>query len=285
MANFLFWGDLHDEFWERLPSPEIEAPIDAVLLAGDISTRGRHVGKMAEIFHAIKAPVRMVRGNHEYYDFAIEDLIEIETQEIADYRAAGVDIGVMDRAVEIIAGTRVIGATLWTDLELYPDHKEKIQHYVPRMVNDFRNIYCRRGDVAQTSGLIKIRDWLDMHWRDREFILGALKHPFEGPTIVMTHHMPLLQLVCPLRRVGREEMVMSNAAFASDMGHLIAPHDVQYWLSGHSHDNRNFTLAGEFGDIAFLSNSRGYLNEGARFDPDFVIQTKSMQPACMLTSG
>jgi Icc-related predicted phosphoesterase len=268
MARFLFWADLHDEFWQGLTWPADTGPIDAVLLAGDISTKGRHVDRMLDIFRHFQVPVRMVRGNHEYYGSVMEDLIEEEASRIAELRASGVDIAVLDADAEIIAGTRVIGASLWTDLDLYPGSTALVRE----CMNDFRMIRRRREDSMHPTDFT-IADWLELHWRDREFVFKTLREPFEGDTIVLTHHMPLAELIHPLRRHGDRQSVLTNGGFASDLAPLIRPHDIRVWLCGHSHDNRSVTLEGFHDDIPFVTNSRGYPGEGATFDPGLVIET------------
>lgn len=277
MARFLFWGDLHDEFWQNLTWPRDTGPIDAVLLAGDVSTKGRHVDRMVDIYQHFQVPVRMVRGNHEYYGSVMEDLVAEEAVRIGQLRRARVDIGVLDADVEIIADARVIGASLWTDMDLYPGQATLIRDCVRRGMNDFRMIRRRRGDARYPTEFT-VEDWLEMHWRDREFIFRTLSEAFAGDTVVLTHHMPLAEMIHPARRRGDRQSVLINGGFASDLARLIQPHDVSVWLSGHSHDNQSATLEGYYDEIRFLTNSRGYPGEGATFDPGFVIDTGRHKP-------
>lgn len=281
MARFLFWGDLHDEFWQNLTWPKDPGRIDAVLLAGDISTKGRHVDRMVDIFEYFQVPVRMVRGNHEYYGSVMEDLIEEEAVRIGELREAGVDIRVLDAQSEVIAGTRVVGASFWTDLDLYAGQAGMIRDCVRRGMNDFRMIRRRREDSPYPTNF-SIADWLELHWRDREFVFKTLREPYDGDTIVLTHHMPLAELIHPLRRHGDRQSVLTNGGFASDLAHLIRQHDIRFWLCGHSHDNQSVTLDGFHDDIHFLTNSRGYPNEGAVFDPGFVVETGRRDPALLM---
>ena len=113
MARFLVWTDLHDEFWNKIPEiPDEALGVDALLLAGDISTHGRHVDAALLLWDQLRKPVIMVRGNHEFYGSVIPELIEEEQARIAKMNAAGADIRLLDGDVTEVAGTRIIGATL-----------------------------------------------------------------------------------------------------------------------------------------------------------------------------
>lgn len=267
MARFLVWTDLHDEFWNKIPEiPDEALGVDALLLAGDISTHGRHVDAALLLWNQLRKPVIMVRGNHEFYGSVIPELIEEEQARIAKMNAAGADIRLLDGDVTEVAGTRIIGATLWTDLDLYPGMSAPARVAVYQAMNDFSKIR-----ITPTRHL-EIEDWLAMHWKDREAVLAHLDKPFDGPTVVMTHHIPVREMVHPLREVGAPARYVSNAGFASDMGWQLREKDIDLWVCGHSHDNRSAVIEGYHGDIPFISNARGYPKEGCAFDPGRVVE-------------
>jgi predicted phosphohydrolase len=266
MARFLLWSDLHDEFWQSLPETTRSGAFDAILLAGDISTRGRHVDCALLIWDRYRVPVIMVRGNHEFYRSEISELIAEEGRRVAEMNAAGADIRILDGAATEVAGVRVIGATLWTDLDLYPGEHRRIRDVLERGMKDFQMI--RSNPVRQFA----VADWLEMHWRDRDAIFALLDAPFDGETLVMTHHAPVRELVHPARMIGSIERQLITAGFASDLWWEIRNRNVHSWVSGHTHDNADKVLQGKYGPVRFVANARGYPKEGVEFDPDLVIE-------------
>ena len=271
MGKILFMADLHDEFWRDPPRPNPAEPIDMVLLGGDLSTEGRHVEIMAGLAEQLECPVRAVRGNHEYYRSSMIEIIEREANDIGFARAQGHDVGVLDRDVEVINGVRLIGATLWTGLDACdPVDISLARRLVVRAMQDFRMISVDREDPR----LFQVKDWLREHHADRDFILSKLDEVHDGPTVVMTHHMPCRNLIHPKRLVRWEDALVS-VGFAADLEDEIQSRKVDYWFFGHSHDNMRMAIPGRHGDIEFLSNSRGYPGEGVSFDPNFVVEVGS----------
>lgn len=274
MSRILYWSDLHDEFWSGLPLSGELPEVDAILVGGDLSTRGRHVDRLVEIQSAFAAPVFMVRGNHEYYGSCREDLIAEEGERLAKLRSDGVDIRVLDRDVVHVGETRILGATLWTDLVLYPGHEDLIRRSVMRGMNDFSLISVRDEPRGRTRRLSP-EDWLAMHAADRDFLLEELARPHPGPTVVMTHHMPCRELIHPMRERSFDPV---NAGFASDLWPLFQGFKIDAWLYGHSHDGVRLTLDGAHGTVPFIANPRGYPREGAVFDPVFTLDFPQTGP-------
>ena len=268
MARFLVWSDLHHEVWQSLPETTIGDQVDAILLAGDISTGGRHVDCALLIWDRYRVPVILVRGNHEFYRSEISELIAEGRRRVSGMNAAGADIRVLDGEATEVAGVRVIGATLWTDLDLYPGEHRRIRDKVERGMKDFQMI--RSNPVRQFA----TADWLEMHWRDRNAIFALLETPFDGETLVMTHHAPVRELVHPARMIGSMDRQLITAGFASDLWWQIRNRNVHTWVSGHSHDNADKIIEGKYGPIRFVANARGYPKEGVAFNPDLVIEVK-----------
>jgi broad specificity phosphatase PhoE len=137
-------------------------------------------------------------------------------------------------------------------------------------MNDFSQIRVQPGKQFDTE------TWLELHWKDRKAILAELSKPFDGPTLVMTHHMPVRAMIHPLRELGATERWMTNAGFASDMTWQLKDYDIDCWVCGHSHDNRTATVEGLHKPFPIISNARGYPKEGAKFKPSMVIETPSL---------
>ena len=120
MAYFLVWSDLHDEFWGGFELPDLSAPVDGVLIAGDTHTLGRHLDIPAAAARKYDCPVALIWGNHEPYGSIWFELLANENRHLEALHSEGLDIRVLHGAATEIAGARIIGATLWTDLALYP---------------------------------------------------------------------------------------------------------------------------------------------------------------------
>lgn len=277
MARFLIWSDLHDEFHNSLPDLPGRGEVDAVLLAGDVSTQGRYVDAMVHIWDAVRAPVRMVYGNHEFYGRVIEDVKVQDRSRIDGLRAAGLDIDILERSGEIISGTRILGCTLWTDINLYPELGPVQERIVERSLNDFNYIGKSQNGFRSS---INAGDVQQMHSRDLSWLMAALIEPREGPVLVMTHHIPCKELLHPHRCIGGPMNIAANAGFASDLWPRLKDIAPDFWVFGHSHDNTSWSPPGS--ETRFVQNTRGYPREkrpegGRAFDPDFVLDTE-MRP-------
>ncbi|TNE63408.1 MAG: hypothetical protein EP336_17450 [Rhodobacteraceae bacterium] len=92
MARFLVWSDLHDEFWGGFDLPDLSAPVDGVLIAGDTHTRGRHLEIPAQAARKYGCPVVVIWGNHEPYGSVWSELLADEEHQLAVLRAESLDI-------------------------------------------------------------------------------------------------------------------------------------------------------------------------------------------------
>lgn len=266
MARFLVWSDLHDEFWGGFELPDLSAPVDGVLIAGDTHTLGRHLDVPAQAARKFSCPVVVIWGNHELYGSIWSELREDENAQLAQLHAEGLDVRVLHGAATKIAGVRIIGATLWTDLKLYPPFELLARTMVSAYMQDYRAI--RTAPKTRFT----IDDMLERHAEDKTVILGALNEPHDGPTIVMTHHLPVRELICPVRTIGGHEKRAMNNGFACDLWDEIRGFDIHTWIWGHSHEGENWTGEGEHGAIRFISNQRGYPSEGVPFDSAYTLK-------------
>ncbi|MEP3639193.1 MAG: hypothetical protein ABJN14_18235 [Paracoccaceae bacterium] len=117
-----------------------------------------------------------------------------------------------------------------------------------------------------------IDDMLDCHARDKAAIFDALNEQHDGPTLVMTHHLPIRELITPMRTIGGHEERAMSAGFASDLWGEIRDHHIHTWIWGHSHEGADWTGRGEHGSIRFVTNQRGYPGEGVTFDQTYVVE-------------
>ena len=266
MARFLVWSDLHDEAWHGFELPEVLSGIDGVLIAGDTHTKGRHLEIPAMAARKYDCPVVLIWGNHEPYGAVWPDLLRDEDRQLAELKAEGLDIRVLHGAATEIADVRVIGATLWTDLQLYPALENLARERVSDLMPDYRAIFYR------PNTLFSLEDMLNCHSRDKAAIFAALSTPFDGQTVVMTHHLPVRQLIAPWRLIGGDAKRAANNGFACDLWQRIQKFDINTWICGHSHDPGEWVGNGNKGPIRFVMNQRGYPAEELEFDPAFILE-------------
>lgn len=274
MSRFLVWSDLHVEFWGDIPRIDRRDDIDGLLIAGDIHTRTRHVDMALLAWDMLRVPVVMIRGNHEFYGREMPEIIADDRKRFREIRKLGADIHLLEGSDIEIAGTRIIGATLWTGFDLWPGRERAAREATERSMNDFLEI--RTNPVRFLSS----GDMISMHHHDREAILSLADRPFPGPTIVMSHHVPIMEMVPAARFQGSDHRRLSVSGYASNLWPDIRHLDIDAWVSGHSHDPVDMRMEGMERDIRFVSNPRGYPNEGLPFDPNFTIEVRGrLEPA------
>jgi predicted phosphodiesterase len=240
-------SDLHLEF------AEFCAPVagaDVVVLAGDIDVKGRAVQWALQRF---TCPVVLVAGNHDFYG---SNFASVERRMRA--AARGSNVHVLENESVVIQGVRFLGATLWTDYQL-TGNAPLAQWDALRSMNDFRRI--RNGCFRK----ITPADLLERHRASRRFLETALAEPFEGKTVVVTHHAPCeLSLSERFRRAPGH----LNAAYASRLEPLMGP-NVALWVHGHTHDSCDYEVYG----TRVVCNPRGYAPDDTNkaFDAGLVV--------------
>ena len=103
MARFLVWSDLHDEFWGGFDLPNLSAPVDGVLIAGE----GRHLDIPARAARKYGCPVVVIWGNHEPYGSIWSELLAEEHRQLEVLCSDGLAIRVLHGAATDIAGMRI----------------------------------------------------------------------------------------------------------------------------------------------------------------------------------
>ena len=245
--RFHVLSDLHIDHEDFHP-PQTDA--DAVILAGDIGVGLRGLAWILTRFDASR-PIVYVPGNHEFYfsDLSLtDDLVA----------AAPSHVHPLTNREVILGGVRVLGATLWTDFSLFGDaRKRSSMEEAGRRMNDFEVI--RFGDRVFVP-----EDSVVLHRASRDWLEQRLTEPFDGPTVVVTHHLPSARSVP--ERYARSTL---TAAFASDLETLMNGRRIALWVHGHTHAARDYRLNG----TRVVCNPRGYPRERdwTGFRPDFVV--------------
>lgn len=228
---------------------------DVVVLAGDIARPAEAIS-WAKGFDK---PVIYVPGNHEFYGGCIEE-VEDELRSLA----AGSHVHVLAEEEVTIHGVRFLGATLWTDFELFGTEgpRSLAMSAAQKLLRDFSRIKSK----ADPNEPFTPRESAAVFKRHAAWIKNRLREKVGVPTVVVTHHAPSLQSVHP-RFAGS----ILNASFVSNAEHLVEANPPRLWIHGHTHDSFNYWI----GQTQVVCNPRGYAksgeNENAAFDAGLVL--------------
>ncbi|MFV1998671.1 MAG: metallophosphoesterase [Acidiferrobacterales bacterium] len=242
-----FLNDLHIEFEDFVP-PATDANV--VILAGDIGV-GMEGLRWAEArFPDI--PVIYVPGNHEFYHHDIALIDELKTK-VPD------NIHMLDDDQVVIDGVRFLGSILWTDFALFGEADKFFAMQTARQqMTDF--------SIIQNHGCrFTPEDAIRLHTASRDWLAAMLAEPFDGKTVVVTHHAPSSQSVHP--RYARD---LLTPAFASNLENLMDGDRAALWIHGHMHESFDYEVYG----TRVVCNPRGYVPEALNpnFRPDWVIE-------------
>ena len=266
-------SDIHsvpmEAYWNQ---PLLVPEADICICAGDISGLiDRSIDFLNSVI-APRMPVVATLGNHDYYGRSIEWALDF-----ARKHTSGTNIHILENDTFEINGLRVIGATLWTDYEIpfgVPEPDEELPlgarrdlafHVCTLQLTDYTEIY--RSDARRDNeiGFVTIGELISRHIRSRAYIKRQLAKPFDGKTMVLSHHAPSPHSIHP-NFLGSP----SNAAFASDLTAIIKRWKPDYWVHGHVHHFLDYLED----ETRIICNARGYFHERGvnGFRPGFVIE-------------
>lgn len=216
---------------------------DVLVLAGDIDT-----GLSAFVYarmsgEYLDCPVILVPGNHEFYGYNMTFIREVlgwESQHEPN-------VFVLDNDGMEIDGVRLVGTTLWTDFELngVASAHDDMTH-VAQAMNDYRQI--RLGEGPGREYPITPEDTLALNRECLGYIEHIVTKPFDGPTVVVTHHAP------HPKSLGNKRSREVAPAYASDLTWLIERYRPDVWLHGHVHIASDYWV----GTTRVACNPRGY---------------------------
>jgi predicted phosphodiesterase len=198
---------------------------DALVLAGDIHS-GRAV---IQQFADWPIPVLWVPGNHEFYGDGIHELHALIREQ-----CSGTSITPLLQNQVVIGGVRIVGCTLWTDYAISGKvaDQQLSMAACSQMLADHRYI---RG-IANPERAFTVQDALALHKQDRAWLAEQLAAPFEGKTVVITHHG------CHAKSIDHKYVGNAlNGGFVSDLSALMPNADV--WIHGHVHDSFDYRVA------------------------------------------
>lgn len=231
-------ADLHVEFADFTPEP-IES--DVVVLAGDIHTGVRGIDWARNAFHG--RPVIYVAGNHEYYGTDLPGLTSRLRQAAQEN-----DVVFLENDEAVIDDVRFLGCTLWTDFALYGiADRQAAMDRCRAYLSDYSLI--RHGAEGR---FLMPSDTLDLHQESVAWLDHRLQTPFDGPTVVITHHAPSAR-----SQPGRFKRSPQGPAFVSALDRLLDRRRALLWIHGHTHHSVDYEVNG----TRVVSNQRGYPRE------------------------
>lgn len=227
---------------------------DILVLAGDIWSGTRGIEFAESLAERHGKPVIYLAGNHEYYGHNYNQL-----QESLRLRAKNSqNVFFLNNDVFYYEDVRFIGTTLWTDYKLDGRYKQAdVMLIVENVLSDHR--YIKFG----TDGFFTTKHALMLHNAARNFLQVELDKPWDGKTVVITHHAPSLKCAHPDYQLDQ-----MAGAFISDCEALV--HKADVWLFGHTHANVDFQI----GKCRVVSNQVGYEREEipVAFRPKLLIE-------------
>lgn len=253
-------SDLHLSV-QGMEHPHTDA--DVVILAGDIARPAQAI----EWACGFGKPVLYVPGNHEFYGSSLA-----ETVRGMQRQCAGTPVQVLSNQAVTLQGVRFVCSTLWSDFRIAGDDAAR-QHAMAEAQTFVRDFSRIRTDADPDSALFTPQDAAQQYDANVLWLQEQIGTPFDGPTVVITHHAPSPRSIHP-----RFEGSVFNAVFVSNAEHLLDGQRVPLWIHGHTHDSFDYTVNG----TRVLCNPRGYGKEGkvenSAFDPVLVVEINRCQP-------
>jgi predicted phosphodiesterase len=236
-----YFSDIHLEFGPLLAA---DNDADIIVAAGDIGVSLQGV----EWLKSFNKPVIYVAGNHEFYGQEYN-----ETLKKLRIECAGTRIHFLENGTFNYNGVRFLGCSLWADL--FADGKEKAE-ILGMSLNDFRIIKFNKEAFNQ-------KHFFNLHYRSKQWLERQLAQPFDGKTIVVTHHAPTEW------SWNESSNALKKLAYCNDLKYLFHEYEIDVWFHGHIHSPGDYRIT----DSRILSNPRGYVGRKLvdSFDLDRVV--------------
>lgn len=269
MTRLHILSDLHLESGRWPRAVDVNAiNADVTVLAGDIGIGLQGLDWALKI----QRPVVYVMGNHEFY--GQRTMASLWRQ--ARRKVAGTHITLLENELTEILGVRFLGATLWTDFNLFGVARRADALAQSRqLINDYRAIFVSRrgrqqhgsdGFAVRSGNLLTPQLSTELHAASLQFLSLALSECAEvetGPIVAVTHHAPSQQSLAP-----RDLPPPWYAAYASHLDALVARTDL--WIHGHAHRASDYRI----GRARVVCNPRGHVDCEVvpGFDPVLVVE-------------
>ena len=248
-----FTSDLHMEMRQYFELEKTDS--DVIVLAGDIHVGSKGVDFAGQVSIDHDKPVIYVAGNHEFYHYDFDEVMAAIREKAEKYP----NLYFLENDGVTIGDTRFLGATLWTDfIGNGSIPQQRNMGYISMHLNDHRVI-------RRDGGRFMPQHALNIHHESRAWLEAQLNMPFDGHTVVVTHHGPSLK--CQHKNYPKIDSMATG--FLSHIDNLVEKADL--WIYGHSHSN----LDDKVGRCRLVSNQTGYPHEDGfvpgGFRPKWVI--------------
>ncbi|MBS0248402.1 MAG: metallophosphoesterase [Proteobacteria bacterium] len=251
------FSDLHADV-AAPRSITVSPDVDAVVVAGDVCEGAEQGFARLRLIVPMQIPIISVLGNHEFYR-------RCWSEELAQARSIAPLYGVhlLENDTVTLGKVRFVGASLWTDYALFGMHNlPRAMLVAANGLNDHKRIKWSKEPWRR----FRPQEALPLHKRSRAFIEATLATPFDGATVVITHHAPH-----PNSVHSRYKSALLSAAYVSDLTPLIEARRPDLWVHGHVHENFDYYA----GSTRVVCNPHGYGTENPRFDPTLVVEIPS----------
>lgn len=216
-------------------------------------------------------PVLFLPGNHEYdgLDFA-------ETRLRLQQVCARLGLIWLEREAVVMQGVRFVGSTLWSDFDALSNSEATrgditLGQQLKAREKAFRaaNFYLRKNHSLCNGQPMLAAELREQGLLDQVWLREALKQPFDGQTVVVTHFAPSLLSADP-----RYGLTPGTAGFCNSLDELLPL--AQLWLHGHLHCAHDYVSQG----CRVVANPLGYADKGeqAAFKPRWLIEVPRGAP-------
>mgnify|MGYP000651624373 CR=1 FL=1 len=245
-----FLSDIHLEFFNKnlhyfdflinVKDPSCQY----LALLGDIGHPSIHnYSLFLNHIHKYYRKIFIISGNHEYYSNNSPRSITHIDKHIHSICNQFSNVFYLNNDYHILNDDYVIiGSTLWSNIDL--DFSNKIQH----SLNDYKNIYDDKLSLVTPSYIRSLFN------RNVQFIIDTLKLFPNKKIIILSHHLPSLDLIDSKYKSAKYSDF--NSAYASDLNYLFYQfNNIHYWLCGHTHSS----IDTKINNTRILCNPCGYL--------------------------
>lgn len=233
--------------------PRLVPGVDAVVVAGDTCTGAEKCFSYLRAAFPAPLPIVVVLGNREFHGRSVVGETRRARTIASDY-----GITLLDDRTVVLDGVRFVGATLWTDYRLNGEDRQAVAMAVDARRDDFTRIAM----VDRSHRAFTPPDAVARHEASSAYLARRLAEPFNGPTIVVTHHAPSARSL-DADRVGGDR----DASYASSLDRMIIGGAPALWVHGHVHRSCDYGLS----RTRVVCNPRGQGAINPAFDPSLVI--------------
>lgn len=246
-------SDLHLEFAENrshIKHNPLPVTGDVLILAGDIGYIEDENYSKHSLWDWASDNYRQViacMGNHEFYKYS--DITTFANGYCLEIRP---NVHSYYNGIVHIDDIDIIVSTLWGHIPL------KEAYFTESVISDFRRILFK-------GERFTFVDFNNECEKCSAFIRKAVMESQAKHKIVVTHHVPSFRMQHPKFADSK-----ANGAFTVELEDYIMNSDIEYWIYGHSHYNKDVQI----GNTKCVTNQLGYVshNEHLSFNPSKFIE-------------